>query len=279
MQSPEVRYVRREGISIAYQTFGAGTLDLLCVPGWVSHLESQWRYPPTAHFYARLGAFARVIEVDRRGTGLSNRLPPENLPPLEVVVDDLIAVLDDAGCERAAVFGFKDGCLSAILFAAMHPDRTSALGLFGPSACGIRKPDYPWQFTTEEWEVWLEQVREGWGTERFFLEMLAEYSPSLLRDDELAQETMTFYRAAANPGAAVALERLSMETDVRPVLRSIHVPTLVVHLDPTTRTTPSRAGVSSQTRSTGHASSSCPARTRSRSPAMSRRYWERSRSS
>ena len=229
MQSPEVRYVRREGISIAYQVFGSGSLDLLCVPGWVSHLESQWRYPPTAHFYSRLGEFARVIEVDRRGTGLSDRLPPEDLPPLEVIVDDLVAVLDDAGCDRAAVFGFKDGCLSAILFAAMHPARTSALGLFGPSACGIRKPDYPWQFTTEEWDAWIEQVREGWGTDEFFRELLAEYSPSLLADDELAQETMTFYRAAANPGAAVALERLSSETDVRPVLSSIHVPTLVVH--------------------------------------------------
>ena len=229
VRSPEVRYVRREGISVAYQMFGTGNLDLLCIPGWVSHLESQWRYPPTAHFYSRLGEFARVIEVDRRGTGLSDRLPPEDLPPLEVVIEDLVAVLDDAGCERPAVFGFKDGCLSAILFAAMHPDRTSALGLFGPSACGTRTPDYPWQFTTEEWIAWLQHVENGWGTDGFFRELLAEYSPSLLLDEELAQETMSFYRAAANPGAAVALERLCSETDVRRVLPSIHVPTLVVH--------------------------------------------------
>jgi pimeloyl-ACP methyl ester carboxylesterase len=229
MQPPEVRYVRREGISVAYQMFGSGTLDLLCIPGWVSHLESQWRYPPTAHFYSRLGEFARVIEVDRRGTGLSDRLPPEDLPPLEVVIEDLVAVLDDAGCERAAVFGFKDGCLSAVLFAAMHPDRTSALGLFGPSACGTRTPDYPWQFTTEEWEAWLADVRNGWGTDEFFRELLAEYDPSLLLDEELARETMTFFRAAANTGAAEALERLSSETDIRSVLPLIHVPTLVMH--------------------------------------------------
>lgn len=224
-----MRYARREGISVAYQVFGSGSVDLLCIPGWVSHLEAQWRYPPTAHFYTRLGEFARVIQVDRRGTGLSDRLPPEDLPPLEVVVDDLVEVLDSAGCDRAAVFGFKDGCLSAILFAAMHPDRTSALALFGPAACQIRKADYPWQFTTEEWAEWLDQVRDGWGTEAFFRELLAEYSPSLLLDDELAQETMVFYRAAANTSAAVALERLCSETDVRRVLPSIHIPTLVVH--------------------------------------------------
>jgi len=229
MGAPEVRYVRREGVSVAYQTFGSRRIDLLCIPGWVSNIESQWRFPPTADFYSRLGAFARVIQVDRRGTGLSDRFSLDAIPPLEVTVDDFVAALDDAGSEQAAVFGFKDGCLAAILLAAMHPQRISALGLFGAAACGTKKHDYPWQWTTEEWEGWFEEVGSGWGTEAFFRDLLLEYSPSLLEDDALFHQTMTFYRSAADTSAAVALERQGSETDVRLALPSIHVPTLVVH--------------------------------------------------
>src|SRR5215510_10243984 len=107
MRAPEVRYVRREGVSVAYQVFGSGSIDLLCIPGWVSNIEAQWRFPPTADFYSRLAEFARVIQVDRRGTGLSDRFSLEDIPPLEVTVDDFVSALDDAGSEHAAVFGFK----------------------------------------------------------------------------------------------------------------------------------------------------------------------------
>ena len=130
-ETPDIRFIRHDGVSIAYEVFGQGP-DVLCIPGFVSNLEFQWSFPPTARFFERLGRFARVIEVDRRGTGMSDRLSPEDLPPLEVLVEDLVFVLDAAGSERAAVFGFWDGGLQAMLFAAMYPERTSALILFGP---------------------------------------------------------------------------------------------------------------------------------------------------
>ena len=141
-QVPDIRFVRRDGASIAYEVFGKGP-DVLCIPGFVSNLEFQWNFPPTARFFERLGGFARVIEVDRRGTGMSDRFSPDDLPPLEVLVEDLVAVLDAAESERAAVFGFWDGAQQAMLFAATYPERTSALILFGAEACGSQQADYP----------------------------------------------------------------------------------------------------------------------------------------
>ncbi|HYM52387.1 MAG TPA: adenylate/guanylate cyclase domain-containing protein [Candidatus Dormibacteraeota bacterium] len=226
---PDIRYVRRDGVSIAYQMFGSGDVDLLCIPGFVSNLEYQWTFQPTAHFYQRLGSFARVTEVDRRGTGLSDRLSPDDLPPLEVLVEDLVAVMDDAGLGRATVFGFLDGSLQAILFAATYPQRTSALVLYGGTACGIGKPDYPWQWSREKWDKYLDRLAKGWGTEAYLRELISWSVPSLLKDEELVRQAISFFRFAANTSTAVALERLLSETDVRHVLSSIHVPTLVMH--------------------------------------------------
>ena len=226
---PDIRYVRREGVSIAYQVFGEGDVDMLCIPGFVSNLEYQWTFRPAAAFYRRLGSFARVTEVDRRGTGLSDRLSPDDLPPLEVLVEDLVAVMDDSGLQRAAVFGFLDGSLQALLFAATYPERTSALVIYGGTACGIRKPDYPWQWSREQWDEYLDGLAKGWGTEGYFRELLAWSAPSLLQDETLVRQAISYFRFAANTSTAVALERLLSETDVRHVLTSIHVPTLVVH--------------------------------------------------
>jgi class 3 adenylate cyclase len=231
---PEIRYVRPGGVSIAYQVFGDGP-DLLFVPGFVSNLEYQWEFRLTSRFFERLASFARVIELDRRGTGLSDRMSPNDLPPLEVLVQDLLAVLDAAGSKRAAVTGFLDGNFQAALFAATYPERTSALILYGSSACGLRQPDYPWAWTLEQWEEFLNDIANGWGTEAHFREMFGWSAPSVLEDEETLRQAMSFWRFAADTGAVLTLERLYMQTDIRRILPSIHVPTLVLHRtgDPT----------------------------------------------
>jgi pimeloyl-ACP methyl ester carboxylesterase len=231
---PDIRYVRRDGISIAYQVFGEGP-DLLFIPGFVSNLEYQWRFEPTARFFDRLRSFCRVIEVDRRGTGLSDRLSPEDLPPLEVLVEDLLAVMDAAGSDQAAVGGFLDGCFQATMFAAMYPERTSALLLYGASACGTYAPDYPWAWTSERWEAFLDEMLNGWGTEEYMSDLVRWSAPSLAESEELTRQTIAYWRLASDTRAAVTIERLYSQTDIRQILPAIHVPTLLLHRvdDPT----------------------------------------------
>ncbi len=231
---PDIRYVRRDGISVAYQVFGEGP-DLLFIPGFVSNLEYQWQFELTARFFDRLGSFSRVIEVDRRGTGLSDRLSPEDLPPLEVLVEDLLAVMDAAGSERAAVGGFLDGCYQATMFAAMYPERTSALMLYGASACGTYAPDYPWAWTSEQWEAFLDGMLNGWGTTEYMSDLLRWGAPSIAESDELTRQMIAYWRLASDTRAAVTIERLYSQTDIRQILPAIHVPTLLLHRvdDPT----------------------------------------------
>jgi class 3 adenylate cyclase len=228
MDIPDIRFVRRDGASIAYEVFGQGP-DVLCIPGFVSNLEFQWNFPPTARFFERLGGFARVIEVDRRGTGVSDRFSADDLLPLEVLVEDLVAVLDAAGSERAAVFGFWDGAQQAMLFSATYPERTSALILFGPEACGSRQPDYPWQWPDEQWKTFFAEMASGWGTTEYLRNMLEWSAPSLVENEETARLAVAYWRLSAGTSAVLAIERLWHQTDVRHVLSSIHVPTLVLH--------------------------------------------------
>jgi pimeloyl-ACP methyl ester carboxylesterase len=231
---PDIRYVRRDGVSVAYEVFGEGP-DLLFIPGFVSNLEYQWHFELTARFFDRLSSFSRVIEVDRRGTGLSDRLSPEHLPPLEVLVEDLLAVMDAAGSERAAVAGWLDGCFQATLFAATYPERTSALVLYGASACGTCAADYPWAWTSERWEAFLDEMANGWGTTEYMTDLIRWAAPSIAESDELTRQTIAYWRLASDTRAAVTLERLYSQTDVRQILPAIHVPTLVLHRvdDPT----------------------------------------------
>jgi pimeloyl-ACP methyl ester carboxylesterase len=133
MEIPETRYARSGDVNIAYQVFGAGALDLVYVPGWVSHVEETWDDPEHAAVLRRLGSFARVIVFDKRGTGLSDRVPIERLPTLEERMDDVRAVMDAAGSRRAAVFGASEGGNMSLLFAATYPDRTIALVTSRPS--------------------------------------------------------------------------------------------------------------------------------------------------
>jgi class 3 adenylate cyclase len=223
MQHPETRYTRSGDLNIAYQVVGDGPLDLVYVPGWISNVELNWDEPSHAHVLERLARFSRLILFDKRGTGLSDPVPLDRLPPLEERMDDVRAVLDAVGSERTAVFGFSEGGLMSVLFAATYPGRVTALALYGTFAKRIWSPDYPWAPKPDARTREIEQLERDWAT-RMDLDQLA---PS--EDDAFKQRLATYFRRSASPGAAVALMRMNTEIDVRDVLPSIQAPTLVMH--------------------------------------------------
>ena len=221
---PQTRYARSGKVNIAYQVTGEGPLDLVYVPGWVSHVELRWEEPEHARFLRRLASFSRLITFDKRGTGLSDRVPDDQLPTLETRMDDLRAVMDAVGSTRAALFGYSEGGNMCMLFAATHPERTVALVTYSCFAKRIWSPDYPWAPTPEARALEYEQVEREWGNEMD----LAHYIPSKMHDRAFARRLATYYRNAASPSAAVALLRMNTQIDVRHVLPSISVPTLVM---------------------------------------------------
>jgi len=223
--TPKTRYTRSGNLHIAYQVVGDGPFDLLYVPGWISHVELAWAEPTHARYLERLASFSRLILFDKRGTGLSDRVPDNQLPTLEERIDDLRAVMDAAGSERAALHGFSEGGNMSALFAATHPERTRALVMFGVFAKRVWSPDYPWAPTPEERERAYEIVEREWGN----LMDLSRLLPSKIGDEAFAQRMATYFRHAASPGAAVALLRMNTQIDIRAILPTIRVPTLVMH--------------------------------------------------
>jgi pimeloyl-ACP methyl ester carboxylesterase/DNA-binding CsgD family transcriptional regulator len=219
----ETRYARSGDVHIAYQVVGAGPLDLVFVMGWVSHLDYFWAEPRFARFLGRLASFSRLILFDKRGTGLSDRVP--GLPTLEVRMDDVRAVMDAAGSERAAILGVSEGGAMSTLFAATYPERTTALVVIGSYARRLQEADYPWGTTREERLRFVEHVEGAWGGDM----RLAVRAPSLVDDERFREWWATYLRMSASPGAAAALTRMNMEIDVRHVLPAIRVPTLVIH--------------------------------------------------
>jgi pimeloyl-ACP methyl ester carboxylesterase len=221
---PETRYARSGKVNIAYQVTGEGPLDLVYVPGWVSHVELAWEEPTLASFLGRLASFSRLITFDKRGTGLSDRVPDDQLPTLEQRMDDLRAVMDAAGSRRAALFGVSEGGNMSVLFAATYPERTAALVTFGCFAKRVWSPDYPWAPTPESRELEYEHIEREWGK----LMDLSQYIPSRMNDAEFVRRLAAYLRRSASPSAAVALLRMNTQIDVRAVLPAIAVPTLVV---------------------------------------------------
>lgn len=220
---PETKYARSGVISVAYQVLGDGPLDLVLVPGWVSHLEYAWEYPSCARFFTRLASFSRLIRFDKRGTGLSD--PVATPPTLEQRMDDVRAVIDAVGVHRAALFGYSEGGSMSALFAATYPERTSALVMYGTFAKRIWDPDYPWAPTPEERQTLLEAIETGWGG----VVDLATIAPSMVHDERFRQWFAGYLRRGASPGAALALARMNTDIDIRHVLPAIRVPTLVLH--------------------------------------------------
>ena len=171
---PQTRYARSGDVHLAYQVVGGGPLDLVFVHGWVSNVEYAWEVPPLARFLDRLASFARLILFDRRGTGMSDRVPDRELPPLEQRMDDIRTVMDAVGSERAAIFGASEGGNMSVLFAATYPERTVALVTFGVFAKRIWSPDYPWAPTPEQRQKDFEIVEREWDGEMD----VSQYAPS-----------------------------------------------------------------------------------------------------
>jgi pimeloyl-ACP methyl ester carboxylesterase len=220
---PETRYAKSGDVHIAYQVTGNGPLDLVMVPGFVSHVELPWGNPRPTQFLIRLASFCRLIRFDKRGTGLSDRVG--TIPTLEERMDDVRAVMDAVGSDRAALLGMSEGGPMCALFAASYPERTSALIMYGAMARMAWAPDHPWGRTREELEARLKAVEQAWGTGA----SVDLYAPSLAGDEHYRTWQATWERAGASPGAALALLRMNMEIDARHVLPSIRVPTLVIH--------------------------------------------------
>jgi pimeloyl-ACP methyl ester carboxylesterase/DNA-binding winged helix-turn-helix (wHTH) protein len=222
---PETRYVENGDVNIAYQVVGGGDLDIVFVMGWVSHLEYFWKHPLFAAFLNRLASFSRLILFDKRGTGLSDRVPLSQLPTLEQRMEDVHAVMDAVGSERAVLIGVSEGGPMCSLFAATYPEKTTALVMIGTYAKRIKDEEYPWGVSAEDREAFFELMRRDWGKPVG----LEERAPSLAADEDFRHWWAEYLRMGASPGAAVALTKMNAEIDVRHVLPSIRVPTLVIH--------------------------------------------------
>jgi pimeloyl-ACP methyl ester carboxylesterase/class 3 adenylate cyclase len=221
--TPDTRYADSGGVSIAYQVVGDGPIDVVMVPGFGSHLERAWSLPRLAHFYYRLSSFSRLILLDKRGTGLSDRVSPDALPGIEQRKDDLKAVMDEAGVERASLIGHSDGGPLAILFAATYPDRVENLVLINTYAKRVSSPDHTPALTPEFFAGFAAEVAKHWG-EPIAVDLLAPGS-----DSEFHRWWAATLRASMSPAAARAMVAMNTAIDVREALPAIHVPTLVIH--------------------------------------------------
>jgi pimeloyl-ACP methyl ester carboxylesterase len=225
---PETRYAKSGDVNIAYQVVGEGAFDLVLVHGWVQSFDMAWEIDPIRRFYDRLASFSRLILFDKRGTGLSDRVPPDDLPSLETRMDDMRAVLDAVGSERAAVVGHSEGGAMSALFAATYPERTRALVMSGSAARTRWAPDYPIGATDQEIDGLVSSILDGWGVE-VIRSLIHQLGPSIANDEELVQAHTRGALRAASPAAAAALTRMSAMIDIRHVLPAIRVPTLVMH--------------------------------------------------
>jgi pimeloyl-ACP methyl ester carboxylesterase len=222
--APETRYALSGELRIAYQVVGDGPIDLVHVPGWVSHVEYGWEEPSLAGFHRGLSAFSRLILFDKRGTGLSDRAA--GLPDIPRRMDDVRAVMDAASSRRAVIFGWSEGVGMAIAFAATYPERTHALVLFGAFAKREWAADYPWAPTPEERRKgFYDAIEREWGGP-VGIERIA---PSRAQDPAFREWWATYQRRSASPAAALALARMNTAIDVRDFLPKVRVPTLVMH--------------------------------------------------
>jgi pimeloyl-ACP methyl ester carboxylesterase len=219
---PETKYVKVGEVHVAYQVVGNGPIDIVWVPGFVSHLEYDWDHPRPARFFQRLASFSRLIRFDKRGTGLSDRV---SIPTLEERMDDVRAILDATRSNRATLIGASEGGPMSLLYAATYPERTSALVLYGSYARRAWAPDHPFGVSAARMQGILETFERDWGRSV----AMDIWSPSLLGDEPYKQWRATYLRLAASPGAALAVMRMNMEIDVRHILPAIDVPTLILH--------------------------------------------------
>jgi class 3 adenylate cyclase/pimeloyl-ACP methyl ester carboxylesterase len=224
VEIPDIQYTRSGDVAIAYQTFGEGPRNLVLVPMF-SNLVFPWWNADWREMYERFASFARLIMFDKRGTGLSDR--PRELGTLETRMDDIRAVLDAVDVERATLVGLGEGGQTCALFAATYPERTEALVLAGTPARAVRADNYPYGPSEEEWRTGLRAIRERWGRREYFEAQAREINPAA--DDEFVDWYVTCQRFCASPGAALTFFRVYGETDLREMLPTIRVPTLVLY--------------------------------------------------
>ena len=222
MDRPETSYALSGEVSIAYQVLGDGPFDLVWVPGSVSNVELAWTNERVAALYRRLASFCRLILFDKRGTGLSDRVA--GIADLETRMDDVRAVMDAAGSERAALVGVSEGGPMSVLFAATYPERCRALALYGSLPRFTRAPGFPYGMTREETERDNAEGERLWGTVKLAREFLGVYAT-----DEEAEQFAARMRQSASPGGVRQLDLMNLEIDIRDVLPSVRVPTLVLH--------------------------------------------------
>ena len=228
MERPDSRYARSGSVFVAYQAFGAGAFDVVVVPGFGSNIEFGWEFESWRSYYGSLASFARVILFDKRGTGVSD--PVSGAATVEERMDDVRAVMDAAGSDRAALIGSADGAAMAALFAATYPDRAAALILNNPFVRGRWAADYPWG--TRDDPDSPASFADGWGGREAIEEQIAEDTPGRIGDEEFLRLMQSYQRLCASPTTFAKLLSLTMEIDVREALPIIRVPTLVTHVDP-----------------------------------------------
>lgn len=220
---PKTQYAKSGDVHIAYQVFGDGPRDVIMVPGWSSQIEIWWENSAIVRSFERMASYSRVVTFDKRGTGLSDR--STQLPILEEHLDDVRAVMDAVDSERAALLGWAEGGAISAMFAATYPERATALVLYGSFARATIAPDYPWGFTPEGIEQVCLVLEQGWGQGV----LVPIFAPSLAGDEVATQWWARLERTSASPAVAVDVLRRLAEMDIRHVLPSVGVPTLVLH--------------------------------------------------
>jgi class 3 adenylate cyclase len=220
---PETKYARSGDVHIAYQVLGDGPFDVITSAGWISHMECQWEQPLLAHFLRGPASFARALMFDKRGTGLSDRVA--GVPTLEECMDDIRAVMDAEGSERAALIGHYDSGAHCAMFAATYPERTSALIIVGGYAKGASDETHPWGPDPAVQELAVAVIHDEWGKGT----IIPVLAPSMAGDKAFTEWWARFERLSASPGAAAALFQMTTEMDIRDILPNIQVPTLIVH--------------------------------------------------
>ena len=226
MRPPDVSYARSGDVAIAYQAVGAGPRDVVFVRGLFGDLLSTWEQPLLVRHVDGLARNGRVVMLDRRGTGLSDRV--RQVPSVENAMDDIRAVMDDAGSDEAVIWTGATGASVAALFAATYPDRVSGLVLFDPLVCGTAKPDYPWAMSETQWRERLAAIRAHWGDRAFLEEEARAWAPEVADDEAFVDWLVWHLRRSLSPGAALTMHRFQAELDVRDVLRAVRVPSLVL---------------------------------------------------
>jgi len=224
-ERPQTRYARRGGVNIAYQTIGAGPIDLVFVPNWINSTEAAWEEPSFAAFLRSLATFSRLIWFDKRGTGLSDPIPPHEINGLDDWVEDLDVVLEATGSNKPVLFGTSSGGPICITHAARHPEGVAALILLDTFARLMEAEDIPWGLATARARKVEQRMEDDWAAGPF----LAQVAPTMQDDDRFREWWARYRRNACSPGVARALRKLSHQVDVRGLLAGIRTPTLVLH--------------------------------------------------